>query len=49
MNKNDIDKTAEQEAKALRKQGRTYVNKRVILSKGSIYNQDKFDKLFRKG
>ena len=49
MNKNNIDQIAELEGKALRKQNKTYINKRVVLSRGSIYNKDKFDRLFRKG
>jgi hypothetical protein len=48
MNKNDIDRQAEREANALRKQSRTRIDKRIVLAKGSIYGKDKFDKLFKK-
>lgn len=47
-NKNDIDKQAEREGAALRKVGQGRIDKRVIFSKGNKYNENKFNKLFRR-
>jgi hypothetical protein len=45
MNKAEIDKQAEREAIALRKQGRYRQDKRINLR--DDYNVDKFNKLFK--
>lgn len=45
MNRNDIDKQAEREAKALRKQGRYYKPKRIRYQDN--YSKIVFDRLFR--
>lgn len=46
MNKADIDKQAEREAKALHQQGRYRRDKRIRLERG--YNAVEFDKLFNR-
>ena len=46
MDKNNIDKDAEREAKALYKQGRYRQDKRVRLK--DDYNAEKFDRLFKR-
>jgi len=46
MNKNEIDRQAEREAKALSKQGYNKRDKRIRLR--DDYNTDKFSRLFRR-
>lgn len=46
MNKQDIDKQAEREGNALRKQGRSNENRRTKIRDN--YNTAAFDRLFKK-
>ena len=46
MNKEDIDKSAEREAIALRKQGRSYDHNKKRIRQQKEYNHEHFNRLF---
>ena len=48
MNKEDIDKSAEREAIALRKQGRSYDHNKKRIRQQKEYNHEHFNRLFVK-
>ena len=48
MNKEDIDKSAEREAIALRKQGRSYDHNKKRIRQQKDYNINNFNRLFVK-